>query len=232
MAGMHIRVYSPRRRALEEAYLQGKALAALTALTAMFGSLAVTATARAEGEVAFVFGASISGNISVLNEEFDFDDVETAIKNSPLFGLRLGSYGFPFGFEGSLIYSPSGLTGDAFDDLIEANANILYTEANLLLIILPGPVSPFVTGGVGLHYLSFDIADLFSFNRSKFGYNFGGGLKVDASRVSFRLDVRDHVTTFGLDDLGLGIIGDLIGLSDTEARIHNVELSFGLGIRF
>ena len=212
-----------------EALLHRKALATLTALLA---TLATATRASADGEVAFVFGASISGNISVLNEDFDFDDVETAIKNSPLFGLRLGTYGFPFGFEGSLIYSPSGLTGEAFNDLIEANANILYTEANLLLIILPGPVSPFVTGGVGLHYLSFDIADLVSFNRSKFGYNFGGGLKVNASRLSFRVDLRDHVTTFGLDDLGLGIVGDLIGLTDTEARIHNVELSFGLGIRF
>jgi hypothetical protein len=212
-----------------EAFLHRNILAALMASLA---TLSTAAMARADGEVAFVFGASISGNISVLNEDFDFDDVETAIKNSPLFGLRLGTYGFPFGIEGSLIYSPSGLTGEAFNDLIEANANILYTEANLLLIILPGPVSPFVTGGVGLHYMSFNIADLVSFNRSKFGYNFGGGLKVNASRLSFRLDLRDHVTTFGLDDLGLGIIGDLIGLTDTEARVHNVELSFGLGIRF
>ena len=131
----------------------------LPVLIAALSALLVSSNARAEGEVSFVFGASISGDISVLNDEFDFDDVETAIKNSPLFGLRLGSYGFPFGFEGSLIYSPSGLTGDAFDDLVEANANILYTEANLLLIILPGPVAPFVTAGLGLHYLSFDIAD-------------------------------------------------------------------------
>ncbi len=212
--------------------MKGKILAALTALIVVFAALAMPSSARAEGEVAFVFGASISGDISVLSDELDFDDVQTAVKNSPLFGLRLGGYGFPFGFEGSLIYSPSGLTGDAFDDLVEANASILYTEANLLIIILPGPVAPFVTAGLGLHYLNFNIADLVSVDRSKRGYNIGGGLKVNASRVSFRVDVRDHVTTFGFDDLGLGIIGDLIGLSGTEARLHNVELSFGLGIRF
>jgi opacity protein-like surface antigen len=198
---------------------------------AVLVSLSVADMAQADGEVTFVFGASISGDISVLND-LEFDQVETAIKNSPLFGLRLGSYGFPFGIEGSLIYSPSGLTGAAFDDVVEANAKILYTEANVLLIILPGPVAPFVTAGLGLHYLNFNVADLVSFNRSKLGYNFGGGLKINASRVSFRVDLRDHVTTFGFDDLGLGIIGDLIGLGDTEARLHNVELSFGLGIRF
>jgi opacity protein-like surface antigen len=205
----------------------------LAALLATFVQLAIASSARADGEVVFVFGASISGDISVLNDNnLNFNDVQTAVKNSPLFGVRLGKYGFPFGFEGSLIYSPAGLTGGAFDDRIEANANILYTEANLLVIILPGPVSPFVTAGAGLHYLDFNIADLVNFSRSKFGYNFGGGLKINASRLSFRIDVRDHVTTFGIDDLGLGVIGDLIGLSNTEARLHNVELSFGLGIRF
>ena len=201
-------------------------------LAATFVSLAIAGSAGAEGEVTFVFGASISGDISVLNDEFNFDDVQTAVKNSPLFGVRLGSYGYPFGIEGSLIYSPSGLTGGAFDDLVEANASILYTEANVVVIILPGPVSPFVTAGLGLHYLNFNFADLVSFDKAKLGYNFGGGLKLNASRVSFRLDLRDHVTTFGFDDLGLGIIGDLIGLSGSEARLHNVELSFGLGIRF
>jgi opacity protein-like surface antigen len=194
-------------------------------------SLSIAGKAAAEGEVGFVFGASISGDISVLND-LDIDQVETAVKNSPLFGLRLGTYGFPFGIEGSFIYSPSGLTGGAFQDLVEANASILYTEANVLVIILPGPVAPFATAGFGLHYLNFNIADLVSFDRSKLGYNYGGGIKFNASRVSFRVDLRDHVTTFGVDDLGLGIIGDLIGLSESDATLHNVELSFGLGIRF
>jgi opacity protein-like surface antigen len=195
-------------------------------------SLSIAGKAAADGEVTFVFGASISGDISVLNDNFDFNDVQTAVKNSPMFGIRLGSYGYPFGIEGSLVYSPSGLTGGAFDDRLEANVSILYTEANVVVVILPGPVSPFVTAGLGLHYLDFNFADLASFDKAKFGYNFGGGLKVNASRISLRLDVRDHVTTFGLDDLGLGLIGDLIGLSGTDARLHNVELSFGLGIRF
>ena len=35
-----------------------------------------------------------------------------------------------------------------------------------------------------------------------------------------------------LNDFGLGIIGDIIGLASTDARVHNVELSFGVGIRF
>jgi hypothetical protein len=186
----------------------------------------------AEGEILFLFGASISGDISVLNDELSFRDVETAVKESPMFGLRVGSYGFPFGIEGSFTYSPSSLTGGAFNDQIQANVGIFYTEANVLLIILPGPVAPFVSGGAGLHFLDFTIADLVNFDRTKFGYNFGGGLKIAASRLSIRVDVRDHVTTFGLNDLGLGIIGELFGFGQSEGRIHNVELSVGLGVRF
>lgn len=195
-------------------------------------SLVPAVRAQADSEVSFVVGASVSGNISFLDEGFDFDDFQTAIKNSPLFGIRVGTYGFPIGFEGSLTYSPAALTGGVFDDLVEANTNILYAEANVLVIILPGPVSPFVTGGLGLHYLDFNVADLVTFDNTKLGYNFGGGLKVNASRVSLRVDVRDHVTTLALDDFGLGILGPILGLGETSARLHNVELSFGVGIRF
>jgi opacity protein-like surface antigen len=195
-------------------------------------ALLPSASARADSEVAFVLGASVSGNISVLQNGLDFQSIETAIKNSPLFGVRIGTYGFPIGFEGSLIYSPAALTGGAFSNLVTVKANILYTEANLLVIILPGPVAPFVTGGVGLHYLDFNVADLASLSKAKFGYNFGGGLKVNAARLALRVDIRDHVTTVGLQDAGLGILGDIFGLASTSARIHNVELSFGVGVRF
>jgi hypothetical protein len=49
---------------------------------ATFVSLAIAGSAGADGEVTFVFGASISGDISALNDEFDFDDVQTAVKNT------------------------------------------------------------------------------------------------------------------------------------------------------
>jgi opacity protein-like surface antigen len=199
---------------------------------AVLSLLLPAVSARADSEVVFVGGASISGDISVLQNGLDFKSVEAAIKNSPLFGARIGTYRFPIGLEGSLVYSPSGLTGGAFNNLVQAKANILYTEANLLLIVLPGPVAPFVTGGVGLHYLDFNVADLASFSKTKFGYNFGGGLKVSAARLALRVDVRDHVTTVGLGDAGLGILGNILGLSTTSARFHNVELSFGVGVRF
>lgn len=179
---------------------------------------------RADGVLSFFGGANIGGDLSVLTD--GNVDLATSIKNSPVFGLRVGSYSFPVGFEGSLTYSPSALIGGV-DDELDVETNILYAEANLLFIVLPGPVSPFVTGGLGVHYLDFDLIDLASTSQTKFGWNVGGGVKVNVQRLQFRVDVRDHVTTLSLG----GILGGFVGLGD-DARVHNVELSFGVGIRF
>lgn len=184
--------------------------------------------ARAEGVLTFFGGANIGGDLGLLTDGGDFD-LRTSIENSPILGLRVGSQGFPIGFEGSLTYSPSALIG-GIDDEIDVETNILYVEANVLLILLPGPVAPFVTGGLGVHYLDFDLADLASTSQTKFGWNVGGGLKVNIQRIALRVDIRDHVTTLGLGDFGF--ISDIIGLGTPEARVHNVELSLGVGIRF
>lgn len=184
----------------------------------------------AEGALSVFGGANIGGDLTLLTDGGDFD-LQSSLKNNPLFGMRVGSYGFPIGFEGSLTYSPSAIIG-GLNDQLDIETNILYVEANALVIILPGPIAPFVTGGVGLHYLNFNLADLASTSQAKFGWNFGGGLKINVSRAQLRMDIRDHVTTMGLGDLGLGVIGDIIGLGTTDARVHNVELSFGVGIRF
>ena len=186
--------------------------------------------AHAESALSVFGGANIGGDLSLLTDGGNFD-LETSIKNSPIFGMRVGSYGFPIGFEGSLTYSPSAIIG-GIDDQLDIKTNILYVEANGLVIILPGPIAPFVTGGVGVHYLNFDLADLTTTSQTKFGWNLGGGLKINVARVALRVDIRDHVTTLGLSDFGLGIIGDILGLASTDARVHNVELSFGVGIRF
>jgi hypothetical protein len=71
-----------------------------------------------------------------------------------------------------------------------------------------------------------------NFSNSHFGYNFGAGVKINASRVTFRLDIRDHVTGLTLDDLNLSLIGQILGISGSQLRVHNVELSVGVGIRF
>lgn len=200
---------------------------ALIAILALAGARPVQADAALYG----FFGASTGGNFTALADGGGVD-LETALKNSPVFGARLGIYSFPIGFEGSLTVSPAALEGGAFDGALQGDTNIVYTEANLLLIVLPGPVAPYVTGGVGVHYLDFQIADIVSFDQTKFGYNFGGGLRMNISALALRFDVRDHVTTFGIDDFAFGIIGGLVGIGENDTRIHNVEVSFGIGLSF
>ena len=195
---------------------------------ALLFSSAVTREARADNELTFVLGAAFNGDFHVLTDPNL--DITRSFQNSPIYGLRVGNYGFPIGFEGSLTFKPSTVVVGAFNQ--EVAANLLYGEANLLVIVLPGPVSPFVTGGIGLHYVDIQLADFLSLSSAKFGWNFGGGIKLNISRLVLRFDVRDHVTTFGLDDFGLGAIGNIIGLTNPEARVHNFEASVGIGIRF
>ena len=195
---------------------------------ALLFSSAATREARADNELTFVLGAGFGGNFNVLTDPNL--DLAASFQNSPIYGIRVGKYGFPIGFEGSMTFNRSAVVVGAFDQ--EVAANLLYTEANVLVIVLPGPISPFVTGGIGLHYVDVNLADFLSLSNAKFGWNFGGGIKFSVSRLALRLDVRDHVTTFGLDDFGLGTIGNIIGLTNTEARVHNVEVSVSIGVRF
>lgn len=189
--------------------------------------LAATRDARAETELSFFLGAGFGGNLNVLTDPGL--DIATSFKNSPIYGVRIGTYGFPIGFEGSFSYSPSALVGEALNQ--EAAANLLYTEANVLVIVIPGPISPFVTGGLGLHYVDINLADFLSLGNAKLGWNFGGGVKFNISRLALRFDVRDHVTSFGLGDFGLEDIGDLLGVTGSS-RVHNVEASVSIGVRF
>lgn len=185
--------------------------------------------AQADGEIGFFVGALTGGDLNLLADQ-NFD-LQASFKNGTAFGARVGAYGWPFAFEGSLTYSPSNITVNIADEVPEVAGDVLLTEANLLVLILPGPVQPFVTGGIGMHFFNFAFADLARLDKAKFGYNFGGGIKFNVSRISIRADVRDHITSFGLDDFGLGGIGEILGVTESS-RVHNVELSFGVGIRF
>ena len=196
----------------------------------IFFSVSMERYASADSAVSIVFGTNVGGNLELLSGQSL--DIGTSFKNSPMYGVRAGSYGFPFGLEASVVYVPSRLMGGLFEELLPTKTSSLYSEANLLLIMIPGPIAPFVTTGLGVHYLDFKFAELASLAKPKLGWNFGGGLKVDVKRLMFRLDVRDHVTAFGFSDLGLGALGNLLSTSAPESRVHNVELSISVGIKF
>ena len=190
--------------------------------------------AFAEGEASFFVGGLLGGDIVSLSE----GDIVSSFQDGAIYGGRLGWFGYPFGIEGSFGYSPSGLSADLADELLQVDTRVMYLEANAVVIILPFAVSPFVTGGAGLQSFNFhgDIepigteVNLATVN--KFGFNFGAGLKGNIGRITLRADVRDHVTKFEETDFGIaGGIAELLGFQ-FEETVHNVEVSFGVGVRF
>ncbi|MBI3693590.1 MAG: outer membrane beta-barrel protein [Acidobacteria bacterium] len=83
-------------------------------------------------------------------------------------------------------------------------------------------VRPFVCGGGGFASYYPPGASAFAGNGiTKFGYNYGGGVKVKLSPIyGVRFDIRDYVTAKPFD------------LPNVKGRLHNIEVSAGVSILF
>jgi opacity protein-like surface antigen len=216
--------------------LKLRAIVAVGLLALVFVALSAP-PAQAQGEISFTIGALVGGDFEAL---FSADDLSLtrSFKNAPIYGGRLGYFGYPLGVEASLEYSPSGLSGDLQESFFTIDTRIIYLEANLVLVIIPGPVSPYVIGGLGLHSFDFkatvdQIDETFSLGDvNKLGYNFGGGVKFNLSAVSIRVEARDHITKFSVEDFGFDpSIGEILGIQ-TDQTLHNLALTGSVGIRF
>jgi opacity protein-like surface antigen len=74
-------------------------------------------------------------------------------------------------------------------------------------------VRPFITGGGGMSSFTYPGYSAFSRGDTKFGYNYGAGIKfLLTDKYGLRFDVRDHVTGKPFFD-------------NLEGRLHNVETS-------
>jgi len=181
----------------------------------------VPAPAHAQNtEVTFAIGALLGDDVTL--DLGIIGDARAKFDNSPIYGGRVGWYGFPLGIEASVMYSPTGLTIEP-TYLTPDSVSILYAEVNALLIILPGPVAPFVTGGVGAHRINFDY-DIGSLSETAFGWNWGGGLKVKIGPIAVRGDLRDHISKFESSDV-LTLLG-------STSSFHNWEASVSIGVAF
>jgi opacity protein-like surface antigen len=193
--------------------------------------MAIPAHARAEGEVTGVIGGMLGGDLN--NVLAGNINVKGAFDNGPIYGARLGWAAGLIGVEGSFLYSPSGVAVTFPNQSLSLNGDVSFLEGNFLFIPIPGPFSPFVTAGAGMHSykldldvpsLSLQVADV-----QKLGFNFGGGIKIKIKSLILRGEVRDHMTSISPGDLDLeNIAPDLFD----EQWLHNVEISAGIGIRF
>lgn len=209
-------------------------------LSTLFLALAVfllpaSPATAAEGEITGVIGILFGGDLEALLADEDFS-LSRGFENGPTYGLRVGWIGYPLGVEGSVVYSPTGIQAAA-GDTASVDAEVLYGEVSAVLIFLPGPFSPFVSGGLGYHAL--DLAaeldagavSVDGIEIRKLGYTYGGGLKANIERLTLRLDVRDHLTSLDEGDLVHPALAEALGLS-FEDDLHNLEVSLGVGFRF
>lgn len=194
----------------------------------------IPAGAFAGTELTGVIGGLIGGDLNSIIDSGGVS-ISRSLSNAPLYGVRIG-YNIPFiQLEGSFVGSPHGLSLDVQDLPVSIDAKVYYLEANVLVSLLPGFISPFVTAGLGLHYFDFNLAvadfGAADLSFSKLGYNFGGGVKIHLSQLVLRGEIRDHVTPISPEDFGAGDIADELGIN-ADQKLHNVEISFGVGIRF
>ena len=136
-----------------------------------------------------------------------------------------------FGHEVSYSYQHGGLnlltsTGGANPGEREVGtvrAHNMYYNAVLHALPSGSPVRPFATGGGG--FSSFFLPGVSTFSGggdTKFGYNYGGGLKFNLYKYGVRFDVRNHIT------------GKPFGryLPNVEGKLNNLEISVTFSILF
>lgn len=123
------------------------------------------------------------------------------------------------GHEISYSYQHSGLEyllGPDAEDLGTVRAHNTYYNVVAHAFPEGSYFRPFVTGGGG--FTSFFLPGLPSFSGygdTKFGYNYGAGIKVNFFAYGIRVDVRDHIT------------GKPFGryLGNVQGSLHNMEFS-------
>lgn len=117
-----------------------------------------------------------------------------------VFGVRFNSSGGPIGIENTLAYSPNFLDG---------NGNAFIQSTNLIIGIPALKVRPYGTAGAGLIYAGGSGPAAVG---AKFGFNYGGGVKVSAiGPIGFRFDVRGY-SVLGLESQTLKILETSVGL--------------------
>jgi hypothetical protein len=187
-------------------------------------TLLIPAPAAAGPELTFTLGAMIGDSLADVLQVRP-NTLTEGFKNAPIFGGRLGWSAFPFALEGSLMYSPSAIN---IANLGSISANLVYAEAEVQLLILPGPVAPFIGAGIGIHSIQLTAGNIP--RETMVGYIFGGGLKVAVGTLGLRLDLKDHITPLDVTQLGPEFL-QIVGIAEST-NVHNVEFSGGITIKF
>ncbi len=142
-----------------------------------------------------------------------------------LYGVRVSIGALFAEVEATLASAGSSVFADTDDEL---SARFTYAEAGAVIKLFPGPIAPFIAGGIGYHRIGWGLEGSSSYGTM--GYYLGAGLKVGLGKIGVRGDLRDHITPIRLDGLDPAVAA-AIGLED-NTTVHNFELSVALTIGF
>jgi opacity protein-like surface antigen len=193
-------------------------------IVALLAAMSAAALSAQVGEVSLSAGASRMSNNSLgtLVDSTTGATADALVSSNFRLGLRLtvNSYRF-FGHEFGYAYNHGNLDFGG----TQYGMPIHQGMYNFLVYATPegSKIRPYGTGGV--HFSSFypPGASVFQGNGvTKFGYNYGAGVKVRVSETWItRFDFRDYVT--GKPDFGL---------PNRNGMLHQYEISAGFGLAF
>jgi opacity protein-like surface antigen len=190
----------------------------LASVVFLLSTFAAVASAQV-GELAVSVGQSLYRNEELGSDGFSGYKVKDGFRISPRFTINTKRVlGWEFGYA----YTNSKLA--LVDDSAEARMDTHQFFGNLLLYATPegSVIRPFVAGGG--HVTTFvwpGASALYGQGTNKFGYNYGGGVKVKLSPLyAIRFDIRDYVQ------------GKPFGLLNQSGLLRQLEISAGFGIHF
>jgi len=193
-----------------------------------------------------VFPVALLITLSAAISSAQVAEVSVSLRRSQIRGNGLGSFGFAQqpvrldsgnGVAARLdIHSGSFLAHElsyGFDrdslalsgeDLGAVTVHQFFYDLMLHLTPRGAPLRPFVVGGLGFSSFFPPQTDVLQTGGiTKFGFNFGGGLKFKLTRlVGLRIDVRDHASSKP----------NILSLPDVTGTLHQLEYSAGLSLYF
>jgi opacity protein-like surface antigen len=169
-------------------------LTQLLAVTAIAGACVAT-SAQAQFSFGLGGGATIpSGSIS---------DRQNTGYNA-LATLQIGMPLMPVAFRIDAGYN--GFGGKSFRNALNqaqegTDSRIISGTANVIWNLLPAsPIKPYAIGGAGLYDTKFDGTE----STRKFGWNYGGGVKLSLSGAALFVEARVHNVNEAAFDVGGG----------------------------
>ncbi|HVX65673.1 MAG TPA: outer membrane beta-barrel protein [Bryobacteraceae bacterium] len=149
----------------------------------------------------------------------DFSDFKATSNFRLGFRFTINSWRF-LGHEIGYAYNRGKLEGPGFEYGMPVHQGMY----NFLAYATPegARIRPFATGGVHFSTYYPPGSSVYNGNGStKFGYNYGAGIKVRLTSLFMgRVDIRDY--TNGKPDFGI----------NPDGKLHQLEVSAGLGIAF